>query len=118
MLTSTCRVITASALPSSSLTDDPLEPASVVSGAPQVRILPICEDEAITVGIWEHTVGVSTDVEADEVFVVLSGRASILVAGGPQLEVAAGDVCVLAAGSETEWTIHETLRKIYVVRSA
>ncbi|MGB2851598.1 MAG: cupin domain-containing protein [Solirubrobacterales bacterium] len=30
-------------------------------------------------------------------------------------EVGPGDVCVLPAGAETEWTVHETLVKVYVV---
>ena len=57
----------------------------------------------------------STDVEADEVFVVLSGRATVDVVGGPSLELRPGVVGFLDAGAETTWTIHETLRKVYVV---
>ena len=75
------------------------------------------ETEALAVGIWQHTAGVSTDVEVDEVFVVLAGRATIEVAGGPTLEVGPGDVGVLEAGAETTWTVHEDLRKIYIIRS-
>jgi uncharacterized cupin superfamily protein len=52
-------------------------------------------------------------VEADEVFVVLSGRATIEVENGPTLEVGPGDVAVLPEGTVTRWTVHETLRKVY-----
>ena len=32
-------------------------------------------------------------------------------------EVGPGDVCVLPAGAETRWTVHETLTKVYVIVS-
>jgi uncharacterized cupin superfamily protein len=99
-----------------SLDAAPLDPDQVVSGDPQVSAREILSDEAIEVGIWQHTAGVSTDVEADEVFVVLAGRATIAIADGPTLEVGPGDVGVLAAGTRTTWTVHEDLRKVYVVR--
>ena len=105
------RVVAAASIP---LTADPLDPDQVVSGSPQVSGHEILTDERMSVGVWQHTTGVSTDVEADEVFVVLVGRATIEIAGGPTLEVGPGDVGVLAAGSATRWTIHEDLRKVYV----
>ena len=98
------------------LTPDPLEAAQIISGDPEVSTHEILQTENLDIGIWEHTAGVSTDVEVDEVFVVLSGRASIEVAGGPTLEVGAGDVGVLEAGAQTRWTVHEDLRKIYIIR--
>ena len=66
-------------------------------------------------GVWQITPGVVTDVEVDEVFVVLSGRATIEIAGGPTLQVGPGDLCVLEAGARTVWHVHETLRKVFVV---
>jgi len=99
------------------LTPDPLDPSQVVSGDPQVALAEILDDGALSVGVWQHTTGVSTDVEADEVFVVLRGRATIAVEDGPILEVGPGDVGVLAAGSRTTWTVHEDLRKVYVLAS-
>ncbi|MCZ3389862.1 MAG: cupin domain-containing protein [Actinomycetia bacterium] len=97
------------------LTSDPLDPSQVVSGNPQVSTYELLESDALAVGIWQHTVGVSTDVEVGEIFVVLAGRATIEVAGGPALEVGPGDVGVLEAGAETTWTIHDDLRKIYII---
>jgi uncharacterized cupin superfamily protein len=67
----------------------------------------------LSAGIWEHTAGVSTDVEVDEVFVVLAGRATIEVEGGPTLEVGPGDLGVLEAGARTRWVVHEDLRKVF-----
>jgi uncharacterized cupin superfamily protein len=88
-----------------------------VSGNPQVSAHELLETENLAVGIWQHTAGVSTDVEVDEIFVVLSGRATIEVAGGSTLKVGPGDVGVLEAGAETTWTVHEDLRKMYIIRS-
>ena len=51
-----------------------------------------------------------SDVEAAETFVVLEGRATIEWEGG-RLDVGPGDVCVLEAGTETVWTVHETILK-------
>lgn len=99
------------------LTPDPLDPGQVVSGNPQVSSYELVDTESLAVGIWQHTTGVSTDVEVDEIFVVLSGRATIEVADGPTLEVGPGDVGVLEAGAETTWTVHENLRKIYIIRA-
>lgn len=108
----TNRVVTAATVP---LSPTPLDPSQVVTGDPQVAATELVVDHGIEVGVWEHTAGTSTDVEADEVFVVLSGRATIEVADGPTLQVGPGDVGILAAGSHTTWTVHETLRKVYVL---
>ena len=108
-----CYVVPAASL---ELTPDPLDPSQVVSGNPQVSTHELLDSESLAVGVWQHTAGVSTDVEVDELFVVLRGRATIEVAGGPTLEVGPGDVGVLEAGAETTWTVHEDLRKIYIIR--
>jgi uncharacterized cupin superfamily protein len=95
----------------------PVDPAQVVSGEPQAAAVALAESGGLEVGVWEHTTGVSTDVEVDEVFVVLAGRASVDVEGGPTLELAPGSVGVLRAGARTTWRVHEPLRKVYVVRT-
>lgn len=110
------RVIRAAALPDAELPEVALDPAQVVSGDPVVRLGEIYDADDLGIGVWQHSVGVSTDVEVDEVFVVLSGRATIEVEGGPTLEVGPGDVGLYPAGTRTRWTVHETLRKVYVVR--
>ena len=109
-----CYVVPATTQP---LTPDPLDPNQVVSGNPQVSTHELLETDDLSVGIWQHTAGVSSDVEVDEIFVVLAGRATIEVADGPTLEVGPGDVGVLEAGAKTTWTIHEDLRNIYIIRS-
>ena len=102
------------------LTPDELDPAQVLGGDPRVAAVVLHRSPAgepggrvVERGVWEITPGVVTDVEADEVFVVLSGRATIEFEDGPTLEVGPGDVAMLPEGAVTRWTVHETLRKVY-----
>ena len=92
-----------------------LDPSQVVAGAPEVSelVLSESEDGRVVRGIWQMTPGVVTDTEADEIFVVLSGRATVEFDNGTVLEVGPGDVAVLTEGAQTRWTVHETLRKVY-----
>lgn len=91
---------------------EPLPAEQVVEGSPRAGYVELTD----TIGVWEHTPGVSTDVEADEVFVVLSGSATVSF-DDPALapiELNAGSVARLTAGMRTVWTVRETLRKVYV----
>jgi uncharacterized protein len=86
-----------------------------VDGAPRTGFVELGSWGDTTVGVWEMTTGAMRDVEADEVFVVLSGRASVeFEDGSPTLELQAGDVVRLAEGTRTTWTVTETLRKVYL----
>ncbi len=103
-----------------------VEVASVVSGSPRQGVLELGTTGAragatTEVGIWELSAGEVTDTEIDEIFVVISGAATIElleVPGHPAetgrvLTVAAGDVVRLVAGTRTKWTVTERIRKIY-----
>ncbi|MEV7600115.1 cupin domain-containing protein [Kitasatospora sp. NPDC089797] len=104
-------------VPTADLEPEPLDPSQIVSGTPEVtgRVLAESPDGRQLRGIWQITPGVVTDVEADEVFTVLSGRATIEIEGGDTLTVGPGDCAVLRAGDRTTWTVHETLRKVYAI---
>ena len=93
---------------------EPLAPDIVLAGSPASGVVDLPAPPGLEVGIWEHTVGTSTDVEFDETFVVISGRATIAAENGPTVEVGPGDVVTLAEGTVTTWTVHETLRKVFV----
>ncbi|GES32620.1 hypothetical protein San01_51070 [Streptomyces angustmyceticus] len=97
------------------LEPEPLDASQIVAGDPVVtgKVLWESPDGQQIRGIWQITPGVVTDTEANELFVVVSGRATIEVEGGPVLEVGPGDACVLREGDRTQWTVHETLRKAY-----
>lgn len=99
------------------LTVDGPDLSSVIAGNPVTSSLVLAESDSGERGIWQITPGTVTDVEADEMFVVISGRATIAVEGGPVFNVGPGDVCILSEGDRTTWTVHETLRKVYQISS-
>jgi uncharacterized cupin superfamily protein len=106
-----CRVIHAARI---ELPLEPIPAGKLEAGTPRAGAVTVPAVTGLAAGIWEHTAGVSTDVEVDEVFVVLRGRATIEVEGGPTLEVGPGDLGVLEAGARTRWVVHEDLRKVFV----
>ncbi|MEO7127222.1 MAG: cupin domain-containing protein [Nakamurella sp.] len=95
---------------------EPIDQDQVRSGSPQTRYLDVDETDHRTIGVWEHTAGVSTDVEVDEVFVVLAGSGSLAFEGPvlPSIDLRPGTIVRLTAGMRTVWTITETLRKVYI----
>lgn len=97
------------------LDHEPVPTEQSVSGEPRTGVHALAEFEGLELGVWEMTPGTMTDVEADELFVVLSGSATVEFSDGtPTLRLGAGDVARLAAGAETVWTVTETLRKVYL----
>ena len=104
------------------LGEEGLDPSTILAGSPttyegEIATAPLPDGSTLATGIWRCTPGTVTDVEADETFVVLSGRATIEHDGASH-EVGPGDVCVLPAGAETKWTVHETLTKVFVIVDA
>ncbi len=77
------------------------------------------ERDGREIGVWEMTPGTATDIEVDEVFVVLAGRARVEFTPCRRCRAPAhrhrpGSVVRLTAGMQTTWTVHETLRKVYL----
>lgn len=94
---------------------EPVPADQVVDGTPTTAISVLDTLGGVEVGVWEMHPGVMRDVEADEVFVVLSGSATVEFADGSvPLRLGPGDVVRLAAGAETVWTVTDTLRKVYL----
>lgn len=93
-----------------------LEPAKVIAGNPSTRYLAFDTTPAREVGVWEHTVGVSRDLETAEVFVVLAGDATLefVEPALPAIELRPGVIVRLEDGMSTVWTVRETLRKVLV----
>ena len=98
------------------LVHTPLPVEEVVAGSPTTAVHELSNIGEVSIGVWEMTPGTATDTEADELFVVLSGRALIAFEDPalPDLAVGPGSVVRLAEGQRTVWTITETLRKIYI----
>lgn len=93
----------------------PLPGELVAAGAPTTGQRDLAALSDLTIGVWEHTPGISRDVETDEVFVVLSGDASVAFDDGtPTIELRPGSLVRLSAGQRTTWTVRDTLRKIFI----
>lgn len=95
---------------------EPIDQDQVRSGSPRTRYSDVDETDQRTIGVWEHTAGVSTDVEVDEVFVVLAGSGTLTFEEPdlPSVDLRPGVIVRLTAGMRTVWTITETLRKVYI----
>lgn len=91
------------------LSDDQCPDGPLSTGVWQAEPAPFAH-----VGVWEHPVGTSTDVEQDEVFVVLSGSGRVVLADGTELVLAPGTIGVLEAGTPTTWIIDAPLRKVWL----
>lgn len=104
-----------------------VDAADTVSGTPTQGVAELGTLGGTDIGIWELREGVTTDTEVDEFFVVLSGGATIEfldevgepgdAGAGVQprtVEVRAGDVMRLVAGSRTRWTVSDHIRKVYI----
>lgn len=92
----------------------PLDPGTVVDGAPEAGSRALAAVAGVEVGVWEMTPGAATDVEVDEVFVVLSGSGTVSFDDGERVDLGPGSVVRLRAGEHTTWVVRETIRKIYV----
>lgn len=94
------------------LAHEPVNAAQTVSGAPTTGL----HELDATTGVWEMSVGAMRDVEIDELFVVIAGDATVQFSDPPRppIELRPGSVVRLEAGMHTEWTVRETLRKVYI----
>ena len=88
-----------------------------LSGTPRVGTAVLGQLGDCTVGVWEMSPSVTTDVEVNEFFIVLSGRGKVSFAdGSPDMQLQPGSVGHLKEGAQTTWTITDTLRKIYLIQ--
>lgn len=93
----------------------PVGDDQVLEGSPAAGAIALGSYAGREVGVWEHTPGTSTDVEADELFIVLSGRATVTFVDEERVvHLRPGSVMQLFAGQRTQWAVTETLRKVYM----
>lgn len=92
-----------------------LAPEQVVAGAPRTGSVTLGFMAGGEVGVWEHSVGTSTDIESNEWCVIIAGTTTIELLDGDHepLHVSAGSVVQLTAGARTKWTVIAPLRKVY-----
>lgn len=89
------------------------------SPCPRVGLAALGDLGGCEIGVWEITPSTTTDVETDEVFLVLFGEATVRFDDGtPDLDLKAGTVGRLRQGARTTWHVTRTLRKVFLVVSA
>jgi uncharacterized cupin superfamily protein len=96
------------------LPHEPLPAAQIVAGHPTTGAAVLDDSGDTELGVWEMSPGTATDTEVDEVFIVLSGRATVTGIAPDPVELVPGSVVRLTAGMESTWVVHETLRKVYL----
>lgn len=96
---------------SGSLPPDGLSEALATASAVLLEATP---DTPVEVGLWEAGPGTDTDVEADEVFLVLSGAGTVGFEDGSAIDLRPGVLVRLRAGDRTTWVVTERLRKLYL----
>lgn len=96
----------------------PLEPvpeAEVDYGSPRQGLVELGVIGGCEAGIWELRDGAVLDTEVDELFIVISGGATIkLIDEGRSVDVKTGDVMRLTAGTKTRWIVKDHIRKVYL----
>ncbi len=98
------------------LAHEPVPADQVVAGAPTTGYAVLDDAAGREIGVWEMAPGAMSDTEADEVFIVLAGDATVDFAdpAHPPIELRPGSVVRLEDGMQTVWTVRETLRKVYI----
>ncbi len=100
---------------------EPVEGWQLVSGDPTIAALELGTFAGTEFGLWEMATGSMVDVEVDEVFLVISGSATVefLEPELPSIELVAGSIVRLGEGMRTRWTVTGApLRKVYLVQRA
>lgn len=101
-----------------SLSHAPVEGWQKVSGEPTTAAHELGAFAGTEFGLWEMSAGSMLDVEADEVFLVISGTATVefLEPELPSIDLEPGSIVRLGEGMRTRWTVTGApLRKLYVV---
>ncbi len=91
--------------------------ANPIKGEPHESTAELWVHNGLNVGVWEATPGsfpASRD-GYDEVFVCLSGEATITGSDGVRYDLSAGSVLFTPSGFTGRWDVTETFRKVYCI---
>ena len=91
--------------------------ANPVKGEPHEASAALWNHNGLEVGVWEATPGAfpASRDGYDEVFVCLSGEATMTSSDGVRFDLAAGSVLFTPAGFTGRWDVTENFRKIYTI---
>lgn len=92
----------------------PLNDARNPNGDVSTGVRAVTAEGDMEVGVWQHSVGTSTDTEIEEVFVVIEGEGTVTCSEGGRIDLAPGVVGLLPAGARTTWTVTTPLRKVWI----
>ena len=103
------------------LTHEPLPRAQVVAGSPTTATLVLDERDGREIGVWEMTPGTAIGHRGGR-GLRRAGRAARTVEFTAVAEgavprpssIGPGRSCGSSTGMQTTWTVHETLRKVYL----
>ncbi len=95
----------------------PLNDARNPNGDVSTGVRAVTAEGDMEVGVWQHSVGTSTDTEIEEVFVVIEGEGTVTCSEGGRIDLAPGVVGLLPAGARTTWTVTTPLRKVWITLS-
>ena len=78
---------------------------------------PLMNDGGVEIGVWECTPGTWSEPngEFDEMMFIASGRVTVQPTDGPSLDIAPGTLWVTPRNWHSTWTVHQTVRKLYVI---
>ena len=95
------------------------KPTSLDGQVESVHMLWTSPDGITETGLWECTPGtfIATRVGYDEVCQILTGRSTVIGDDGVTLELVPGSSFVTPEGWTGKWIIHETTRKLFVIRN-
>lgn len=103
------------------LVHEPVDASQLVAGTPSTGVACLGEIFGVEFGLWEMSQGSMGDIEAEELFIVLSGKATVKVepVNGFEAEeftLVPGSICHLREGMHTIWNVTEPLRKVYLAK--
>ncbi len=99
------------------LVDAPLAPGWVIDGdpRPRMRITATAPSGAISSGVWCCQPSRFTFIyEVDEYVHIVAGRVTV-IADTHVHELSAGSTAMFPRGLRTEWTVHESIHKVFVL---
>lgn len=90
---------------------------AITAGAPCTGTRELEAFAGVEVGIWEMTEGGMRDIEAEELFVVTAGNATLVIhhqeGRDETIQLVPGALVRLSEGLKTTWAVTSPLRKVY-----
>lgn len=95
--------------------DDPVK--YVVSGNPQTMFNELAKGEGFESGVWSCSAGAFeiSSYSINEVMLLVAGSMSLTDLTGKTVELDEGDMFFIPKGWSGTWTVHQDMKKMYVI---